>query len=358
MFQVPVPLPQLGRRICHPMRIGPFNAIVFIEMAITETQRLGVSNLSASGALLYRNHDRFGVYSHSNVEIRFQTDIQTLIDESLIEPISFEKDNKGVVALRDTAFSRSLCAKIFNYLVDIQTIAFETYWTPHITLEDIHTFDIMDWSDSKSPKTISASMGTPGNQKFSLRMGESFPPKDMDRLCDVASKFPLQLWEEIINTALRDIEVGRYRSGIMHACLGIESFFKSLLSLNESNIPDKRFFDKTMKQLATRKGCLPALLGYSMDSTSAPQDMREPYQRISALRDSVMHSGQMTYEWPLKSGTLFHVDSPESVADHVDMVLSLIKLISNEICRNQFLTVDRGMVAKSVLREDASILYG
>jgi hypothetical protein len=178
-----------------------------------------------------------------------------------------------------------------------------------------------------------------------------FPTKDPVRVSDVLSKFPLYLWEEICNTALRDIEVGRFRSGIMHACLGVESYIRSALALNVHQVPDKRFLNKTLKPLATRKSCLPSLLGYSLDSNAAPSAMRECYQKIATLRDAVMHTGSLSYEWPLGSASLTDVSTPAAVADHVDMALSLVSSIAEALQQKGLQSGNRGMVAKAVLRE-------
>lgn len=349
-FDAPTPLPLMGLRSCHPLMIGSLAALVFIEMKICETQRLGQSKLSCS-ELLFHERDRFGVFAYSNVQVRFAAPVEALVEAGMIQAWEIERgQSHSTVALKPEFAAYALCADLVNRFIDIQTVAFETYWVPHIRSEDIHSMFIMDWSDPANPKALGVLSGIPGGPRFRIAGKLGFPPKDIGRIRDVIEKLPLALWEEILNTALRDAEVGRFRSAVMHACLGVESYVREVLTLNSTHVADKAFAIRTLKPLAEKKGCLPSLLGYSLDSAAAPSPLREHYQRIATLRDSVMHTGNLTYVWPRNSPTSVDVGVPEAVADHLDMALSLIREIADELQKKGYQDGQRGMVAAKVPR--------
>ena len=63
-----------------------------------------------------------------------------------------------------------------------------------------------------------------------------------------------------------------------------------------------------------------------------------------------MHTGNLTYVWPRNSPTSVDVGVPEAVADHLDMALSLIREIADELQKKGYQDGQRGMVAAKVPR--------
>jgi hypothetical protein len=352
-FEAPVPLPLLGHKLVHPLRIGSIETIVYIEMKMCEAQRVGTMRLSASGSMMYHDRDRFGIFAYSRVELRFNCDLATLVKHNIVVPVPIP-EHEGAAIPKPGFLAYLICANAFNYFVDLHTIAYDTHWIPHITPEDIHSLTLMDWwSDPKSPKSIGMIAGIPGAHRFVFGKQEHFPPKDPKRVGEVLSNLPLHLWEEVFHSALRDFEVGRLRSAAMHACLGVECYLRAVLTLNAAHVPDSNYLSRTLKPLATRKTCLPSLLGYTLDSASAPEEIRNPYVRIAALRDSVMHTGELTYQVQGNEAEQADVNYVPDLADHIDMALSLVSAIGRELKKKGFAADDRGMIPAKVLREQA-----
>lgn len=351
VFEVPVPLPLLGHKFVYPLNLGQLKVIAYIELMMPDKQRIGAAKISSSG-FAYHERDRFGVFAHSKVELRFNCELKALIERGIIVPMRVGDD--GMAIPNPGFLAYLICANAFNYFVDLQTIAFDTHWVPHITPEDIHSLALMDWwSDPKSPRSMGVLAGIPGDHRFVFGIPENFPPKDPERIGSVLSKLPLQLWEEVFHNALRDLEVGRLRSSAMHACLAVECYLRTALTLNKTYVPDSGYLARTLKPLATRKTCLPSLLGYSLDSSSAPQEIREAYLRIATLRDSVMHTGELTYQSPCQGAEVVDVNFPPTLADHIDLALSLVTSIARELEQKGFVAGNRGMTPQQVSREEA-----
>jgi hypothetical protein len=349
-FDVPVPLPLLGHKLIYPLNIGPFRALVHIELANAESQRLGAMTISSSG-LIFHERDRFGLYAHSKVQLRFNCDFQSLASCHIIDLMRVP-EQQGIAFPKPGFLAYLLCANAFNYFVDLHTISFETHWIPHVTPEDIHSMALMDWwTNPKEPKSIGVIAGHPFGQRMVFGQPENMQQRDPNRTRHVLKHLPLRLWEEVFHNALRDFEVGRSRSAAMHACLGVECYMRAVLAENAANVADGGFLGRALKALATRRTCLPSLLGYSLDSQDAPSYLREAYVIVSALRDTVMHTGEVRYRTTGEHPEVVDLTDVAVLADHVDKALSLVHSIDAELAGKGFVSLDRGMVPRNVLRE-------
>jgi hypothetical protein len=325
-FEVPVPLPLLGHRAAYNAHQEAFPITLLLELNPVKPRAGG---LSFDGGICYHDRDRFGLFAGSKIEIRIDRTPEQLVELGIYAILmSWERDGKMVHALGPGKRGLHLCVSLFNLLVDVQTAAFSSHWVPHVTPDDILELNLFDWSDPANPKGMGYIAGTEGNHKFKFGREAGFSSQDPERVRHILGNLPLELWEELIHAALRDFELGRQRSALMHSCLAVETYIRRVLELNPSPNRDVWFKERTLKQLVTKRGCLPALIGYSLESAAAPSDLREHYQRISALRDSIMHTGSLVYKWPPNESTYMSITSPGHVQAHLASALSIIYHIS------------------------------
>lgn len=341
-FEVPVPLPLLGHRSGFTVRNDLFSVAVLVELKPVKSR---IGGLSFSGGICYHDRDRFGLFAGSLIELRIDQTADRLVSLDIFAPLAaFERDGQTVCALGPGDRGLHLCASMVNLLVDIQTTAFSTHWVPHVTPDDLLELSLIDWSDPANPKGMGYMAGVDGVHKFRFGRESGFPAFNQDRIRHILKILPLDLWEELIHATLRDLEVGRSRSTLMHACLAVETYCRRVIELNPSPNRDGRYADRSLKELVSKRTCLPLLLGYSLDSSECPDEIREHYQRISALRDSIMHKGELKYRWPPRATSSVVVSSPLNVRAHVFSALSVIWHISSALESSGKVTGNRGVV--------------
>lgn len=327
-FEVPVPLPLLGHRAAYTLRNELFVVNILLELKPIKPRAGG---LSMSGGICYHERDRFGLFAGSKLEVRIDQTPDRLLELDLFKPLaSFEVDGKLAYAIGPGVKGMDLCASLVNLLVDLQTTAFSSHWVPHVTPDDILQLSLIDWSDPGKPQGMGYMAGT-DNHKFKFGLQPGFPSPDPERIKHILKSWPLDLWEELIHAALRDLELGRHRSTLMHACLALETYVRRVLELNPSPARDTRYMDRTLKELVVKRSCLPSVIGHNLDSTDGDPAIREHYQRIAALRDSIMHKGNLSYPWPSRTSKLLIIETPTHVRAHIFSVLNVIWHISSRL---------------------------
>lgn len=349
-FEVPVPLPLLGHRSGYGLKIENIDAAVLIELSPCKARTGG---LSFSGGISYHDRDRFGLFASSKVQLRFRCSTEELVEAGIFEPMEVTPPNTEhrVFILMPSETGRDVCSSAFNMLVDIQTIAFGTHWVPHITHEDIHEMTLMSWTDPSSPNSLGKLAGFDGAQKFVMGRPEGFLTANPMRLSEVMAKHPLTLWEELAHAAVRDLVVDRGRSALMNACLSAENYLRLVVKNNRGAV--ENLSERTFKQLATRKSCLPSIIGFSLDSNQAPEGLRMHYLRIAALRDAIMHTGQPSYRWPPNCNTQMTLTNKFHYATHVVTALIMIQEADKLVVESGGLSSARGMEpdVSSILEE-------
>lgn len=219
-FEVPVPMPHLGSRFSYRATIDQtLTARVAVELMNDEVHRSGAFSISSKG-VSYHGRDRFGLFARSRVEVRFMHSLPVLLPAGVMTLRPLEGDASGSAILLPSRPGMTVLADLFNMLVDSQTAAFGTYWTPHITPLDILSLEMIDWTEPEKPRSSGVLLGSPYLDKR-LHFGKAdFTSIDNARLSAIVSALPLLGWEEMATSALRDLELGRLVSSAMHLCLG------------------------------------------------------------------------------------------------------------------------------------------
>jgi hypothetical protein len=153
--------------------------------------------------------------------------------------------------------------------------------------------------------------------------GYSVDPAHLQR---ILRQFPLHLWEELFVVAQRDLATGDLRAAMMHTCLAFETFVRQTLTLNSPKVRNGRFAQNSLKELCTKRGCLPLLIGGALNSSKFKPEIRTAYERIAKLRDHLLHQGTLTYVW--LSGTeqrSTSIETTEGGWEHLNLALGLVE---------------------------------
>lgn len=328
-FTAPVALPNFGHRIAFRAQYERVEAVTLIQQVSVESLGLGLGLAKIEGpGLSYHERDRFGIFSRSAFELRFLLSLGEFQQMGFVEPACVTyQDGKPMGLLQPSDAGRAVCADAVNYCVDLHTVAFGTAWLPHITLDDLFNISVMNWTQPDSPQLISIIAGTSSTHSFIFRP-DGYPGDDPSRVQSFLGQFPLQLWEELFVIAQRDLVTGDLRSGMIHACLGFETFVRHLLTLNSDKAKDARFADKTLKNLCIKPGCLPSLIGYSLNSGRCAPDIRASYERITALRDQLLHNGALAYQWETEGKRQsIAIRNEQGAWEHLKLALDLVDAV-------------------------------
>jgi hypothetical protein len=115
-----------------------------------------------------------------------------------------------------------------------------------------------------------------------------------------------------------------------------------------------------LKDLCTKRGCLPFLIGGALNSSKFKQEIRTAYERIAELRDHLLHQGTLTYVW--KSGTEQRSKSIETTEDaweHLNLALGLVEDIGRLLTEKGYSNGSRGLhrcSGSSLKRENGASL--
>jgi hypothetical protein len=296
-IEVPISLIKLGSTLSVGFQFNNYKGnIIIVQKCIDENASIRTTNVKISGkGLVQHTYDRFGRYSWISVALILECSLDDLLFEGLIEFfIIDESKNFGSLIVSEKGLRWA--TKIINDFIDIYSISFNDYWILRLTYKDLQNVKIIEEDKmKKSFKYISMGLGTSAGH---IRMGVpyNYPCEDLDALNCNIKRLPLYLWEECIISAYRELEVENFRSAIMEACLGFESFVSQILKKNESSLPGGKFYDSTLKRMCTKQNLLPTLLGSNLDSR-VHGEYQIYYRKISKLRDHVMHNGNLNYEW-------------------------------------------------------------
>jgi len=319
-FTVPVPLPNFGHRIAIRGRCGPLEVMTLVQQVSVKSPGIGPTTIEGAG-LSYHERDRFGIFSRSAFQLRFSVSLGEFQQTGLIEPahITYEA-GRPMALLQPAEAGRAVCATAVNSFVDLHTIAFGTAWLPRITTDDLFDLYIVNWENPDSPQVLTISAGIGTKQTFIFRP-DGYPGDDPSRVQTLLGQLPLQLWEELLVTARRDLVTGDMRSGMMHACLGFEAFVRHLLTLNA---PDIDLGRSTLNDLCTRPEHLSSLIGYGLESSECDADLRAAYRRIATLRNQLLHKGALAYEWTSDGRQVrVSIETPQDGWDHLKLSLDL-----------------------------------
>jgi hypothetical protein len=201
-----------------------------------------------------------------------------------------------------------------------------SWWLATVTPDDIMSLHVVDWSDPGRPAIVGTMFGIGGAHTMRFGRSENYPTTAPDRIRDELAH-QLSLAEDVLLSARRDLATRRHRSALGQACLAFEVFVRGLLEANESRVPDHDFRDRTLKELCTKKGCLPALVGKPLNN-DAHGAFRSSYERVAALRDRLLHRATPRYE---VDGEAFEAESDEAVAAHVDMIVALSEYVNRRV---------------------------
>lgn len=329
-FSTPVPLPQLGHRARFGTKVSDIPCGMDIELVPLKPRFGGVS--FSGNNIAYHEHDRFGLYAYSRIELRLHCSIARLLDEEIFAIMNIDaQDGASLEAIVPGVAGEQLCVELFNRIVDLQTAAFSTYWTPHVTPGDIHERTVMNWSSPQNSNSFGFLTGVATGHKYVWKK-PGFGSPDPSLLRKVLADQPIMLWEEIIQTALRDLAVGRIRSALMHACLGVEAFMREVVRINNLPGRDPYHEKRTFWELGTKRGCIPAVLGYRLDSNCAANKFENSFAMLRALRDCIMHTGEMIFE--IRSGdSVNSINCREDPEFLVQTALDFIHGVSDELRR-------------------------
>ncbi|GMV28470.1 MAG: hypothetical protein AMXMBFR59_05950 [Rhodanobacteraceae bacterium] len=85
------------------------------------------------------------------------------------------------------------------------------------------------------------------------------------------------------------------------------------------------------------------MLGYALNSQSCPPEIRERFESLAALRDAVLHTGQLKYVSP-SSPIEIDVGSTSAIRFHNEMMLELVDAIGQILEAKGYWGGRRGMV--------------
>lgn len=195
-FEVPIGLPNLGEVWSRPCRSLDLDSLVVVRQIKTPGEyqsRFGGMKIEGPGHS-YHERDRFGVYSYSAIEICMLASANDLFDRAVLAVLGLSEvpgapPGVGIPHLAEAA--RVLASSVFNSLVDAHSIAFGTYWIPHITPEDIFHLKLVE--DTPAGGIVQASaMGIDGHGwRFGLQ--ENYASTDANALGDVFKVMPLTM---------------------------------------------------------------------------------------------------------------------------------------------------------------------
>jgi hypothetical protein len=330
-FSVPVPLPKLGHKISIKGRCGSVQMVTLVEQVSVNSPGIGPTTIMGGG-VSYHERDRFGIFSRSAFQLRLVLPMEEFMRMGFVEPIHMTSEGGKQIALLQPAESgRAFCAAAVNSFVDLHTVVFGTVWLPRITKEDMFDLCVMNWEQPDLPRMITVSSGIGKNHSFVIRK-TGYPCDDPSRVETLLGQLPLRLWEELLVTAQRDLVTGDLRSGMIHVCLGFETYIRHLLTLNS---PEKDLGRNTLNDLCTRPEFLTSLVGHGLESVQCDPEVRASYRRIAALRNQLLHKGALEYEW-ISDGQR-QVESIKNVEDgsgHLDRVVRLIDAVGALVAAN------------------------
>jgi len=331
-FDIPVPLPDLGHRWARNLALGNFQALLLVEQ---ESRKEPIDGVTIEGPGLHdHTHDRFGRYSFSKVELRFAASVHALLHLGLFEGKQLFELPDGLVAgmILASPEGRSLCVGVSNDLIDAYSIVHHCYTLPRITDADLHLMKLLDWSRPEHPQLVGMVSGIEqGSTRFGRRV--DYPGTKIEELDRVVARKRTPA-EALFLAGLRDLSVERLSSAAAHLCLSVEVFVRSLLAANRDAIPDKDFEQKTLKPMCERRALLASLVGSPLSKKSHGMH-REHYLRIAALRDRVLHHGDLRYEIRL-GGRVQRVEIEDRAAldEHMQMATSMVAYL-NRCCRER-----------------------
>ncbi len=331
-FDIPVPLPNLGHRWVRNLALGDLQALLLVEQ---QSRKEPIDGMTIEGPGLHdHTHDRFGRYSYSKVELRFAASVHALLHLGLFDGKELFELPDGLVAgmILASLEGRSLCVGVSNDLIDAYSIVHRCYTLPRITDSDLHLMKLLDWSRPEQPQLVGMVSGIEqGSTRFGRRV--DYPGTKIEELDRVVARKRTPA-EDLFLAGLRDLSVERLSSAAAHLCLSVEVFVRSLLAANKDAVLDREHEQKTLKPMCERKSLLACLIGTPLNKNSHGVH-RERYMRVAALRDRVLHHGDLRYEVRLDGSVLrVEIDDRKALEEHMKMATSLVEYL-NQRCKER-----------------------
>ncbi len=325
-YEVPVPLPDLGHRFATRFEVEGQQAVLAV-VQVPQDEPVGGITMSGPG-LRDHGRDRFGVFSRSQVELRFPGGPPVVEELGLVATMAAVKMPDGQMGgiIGPTDEGREFCTLVVNNLVDAYTRAHGTYWLANVTPDDIMSLRLVDWDDPAAPKVMSMMLGTGTTHTIRFGRAEGYPATTPDRLFSELGRQP-SLAEDLLLSARRDMATRRHRSALASGCLAFEVFVRGLLAANAGRVPDQHFRRRTLKELCQKKGCLPAVIGSPLNN-GLHGSRAESYTRIAALRDHLLHQGSPAYDI---NGERVEVADDNAVQHHLDLVVDLAGYLNRTV---------------------------
>lgn len=320
-FSVPISLYRLGNNFRIDGKILGWDAE--IETRHIDLQGLRIPIVGArlqSDSGLRHNNDRFGLHGCTDVIIKLRCSFVELVEAGLLKFLKFsDKEGQKVIVMPGEA--DIFCAHLFNQIIDSYCLTFESYHLNRIRAADIFGMRCMQYEPEHQDFGILF-----GSQhgKFEIGRNSGISELDRKRFCAELSDSPLPLYKECILISLRELNVGDLRNAMMHVGLSFEVFVYSLLSENQERI--KASFDPSMsiKTMCERRSLLPSLIGGSLNNESCHDKNTHRYRRILALRNAVMHKGELSYEYRDSGGLqVCEIVNSEQARNHVILLQEL-----------------------------------